>query len=254
MPTYTYILPSGSVNGNYNTGITLRRGEKVTNVKTSAWSIIFKDFTSTPIGLSLTSNPIETAESFIQISVSTNWPSSTLSIPHTTEMSEYEHSNLNHLDGCNLVVVFCKDGGRQDFFDGNGTCTGKDTIITITTNEPPYNIVVNNTDNGTAYAGANTALSGTTVTLTATPNTGYQLFRWIAVPTVSISNENTFVMPSNDIEITPVFKVIPSVLQAGHYNGTSYDQCIPMYYDGTNWIECEWKYYNGSNWQNADSQ
>lgn len=42
--------------------------------------------------------------------------------------------------------------------------------------------------------------------------------------------------------------------QAGHYNGTSYDSCIPMYYNGTNWIECEWKYYNGSNWQNADSQ
>ena len=111
-----------------------------------------------------------------------------------------------------------------------------------------HNITIGQAEHGYATVSENVPETGTTVSLTAYPDTNYVLHHWESSPEVAITN-NSFIVPDSDVTITPVF--VPK--NAGHYNGDYYDPCVPMYYDGTNWIECEWKYYDGTNWNDGES-
>lgn len=115
-----------------------------------------------------------------------------------------------------------------------------------------FDISIQQTQLGTASASTYSSIEGNTITLTAYPDTGYQLLRWDSSPYIEITN-NSFSMPGEDVIITPVFKKISSDIHAGYYNGTSYLPSVPMYYNGTNWIECDWKYYDGTNWLDANA-
>ena len=71
--------------------------------------------------------------------------------------------------------------------------------------EQVYTVTVNVSGNGTAIADKNTAAAGETVTLTATPDSGYHFDRWSVVPnTVTIQN-NQFTMPAGNVEIQAIF-------------------------------------------------
>ena len=66
-------------------------------------------------------------------------------------------------------------------------------------------IVVTSEGNGMAYASVSSAAAGTTVTLTAIPNTGYMLKEWKVISGgVTITN-NSFVMGDSPVEIKAVF-------------------------------------------------
>ncbi len=69
-----------------------------------------------------------------------------------------------------------------------------------------YSITVTSGGHGTASADKSTAPAGTTITLTATPESGYKLDKWES-DDVTISG-NTFTMPSKAVTVKATFKEI----------------------------------------------
>ena len=86
--------------------------------------------------------------------------------------------------------------------------TDMSVVDTFTINhKQSYNITVDEAENGTASADLTSAISGKTVTLTATANDGYEFAGWEVVRgNVTIDENNQFVMPEEEVEIKPVFK------------------------------------------------
>ena len=68
-----------------------------------------------------------------------------------------------------------------------------------------YGITVTNDGNGEASADKTTAAEGETVTLTATPNSGYHFERWDVVTGNVTIDDNTFTMPAEAVAIKAVF-------------------------------------------------
>ena len=71
---------------------------------------------------------------------------------------------------------------------------------------PTYNVQVENDGNGTASTDVNSTTAGTTVTLTAVPNEGYQFKEWQVVSGGITVNDNSFVMPANDVVVKAIFE------------------------------------------------
>ena len=90
-----------------------------------------------------------------------------------------------------------------------------DVVIQAVFEKVPRTITLTTDGNGTASASVNAGFVGTTVTLTATPNSGYQFKSWevisggvtIADPT---SATTSFVIGQKDIEIKASFEAIPA--------------------------------------------
>ncbi|MCL2544440.1 MAG: Ig-like domain-containing protein [Clostridia bacterium] len=73
-----------------------------------------------------------------------------------------------------------------------------------------YSITVENDGNGTASATVNSAQQSEWITLTATPNSGYQFKEWQVIGgNVSISG-NQFVMPDESVVVKAIFEQIPA--------------------------------------------
>lgn len=85
-----------------------------------------------------------------------------------------------------------------------------------------YDITVLNDGNGTASALTETATYGDTVTLTATPNTGYRFKEWqVVVGGASISS-NSFSMPAASVTLKAIFeKEIYTVTVLNDGNGSA---------------------------------
>ena len=76
--------------------------------------------------------------------------------------------------------------------------------LTVTA-KPTYTITVSQTAGGTATADKTTAAAGETVTLTATPDSGYHFDGWnVASNNVTIQ-DNQFTMPAGNVEIQAIF-------------------------------------------------
>ena len=72
--------------------------------------------------------------------------------------------------------------------------------------EEEYGIVFREVEHGTATADLSTAAEGTTVTLSVTPDEGYELVGWnIIHGNITISDDNTFVMPDDNVTLEPLF-------------------------------------------------
>ncbi len=74
-----------------------------------------------------------------------------------------------------------------------------------------YDVTVASVTGGSMTASPTRATSETTIELTATPSTGYQLSGVTTSPNVTVSisgNSCTFTMPASDITVTPVFSKI----------------------------------------------
>ena len=86
------------------------------------------------------------------------------------------------------------------------TFTMPANAVTVTANfEQLYTVTVHASAGGTATADKTAAAKGETVTLTATPASGYHFDGWSVVSgTVTIQN-NQFIMPAENVEIRAVF-------------------------------------------------
>ena len=80
--------------------------------------------------------------------------------------------------------------------------------------EKVYTVTVNASGGGTATADKNTAAEGKTVTLTATPDSGYRFTGWTSSDGVTFANASsestTFTMPAGDVTVTAGFTRISS--------------------------------------------
>ena len=85
-----------------------------------------------------------------------------------------------------------------------GKVTSDAATLTVTA-IPTYSITVETDGNGTAFASPASAPEGTTITLTAVPNSGYHFDRFEVVSgDITITN-NTFTMPAGDVTVKAVF-------------------------------------------------
>ncbi|MFI3115401.1 MAG: S-layer homology domain-containing protein, partial [Clostridia bacterium] len=89
----------------------------------------------------------------------------------------------------------------------NGSFTMPDGNVTISAvfEEILYSIDVNSSDNGSVTY----VVNGDTVTLTATPSSGYKLYIFTVLDEngneITVNNDGTFAMPSSDVTIDAVF-------------------------------------------------
>lgn len=112
-----------------------------------------------------------------------------------------------------VVTVTPHDGTSAIIAAVSGTCGitsvkvyytgGVDIVVT------EYTITINNTTNGEVTASAETATQGTEITLTVTPNEGYQLDDLTVVDAdnnaVEVNNFK-FSMPASDVTVSATFK------------------------------------------------
>lgn len=83
------------------------------------------------------------------------------------------------------------------------TATGDHTLTARF--EKLYTVTVSPAEGGTATADKTTAAAGETITLTATPSSGYYFVEWKVVPDNISIQENQFTMPAGDVEVQAVF-------------------------------------------------
>ncbi len=78
----------------------------------------------------------------------------------------------------------------------------ENSVITPTT----YTVTVGNDGNGTGTATPSTAVAGTTIILTATPNTGYHFKEWQVISGGVSIKDNKFTMPNDNVEVKAIFE------------------------------------------------
>ena len=106
----------------------------------------------------------------------------------------------------------------------NGTFTMPGFAVTVSAtfvqNNTMYNIALGTVSHGSINASASTALSGTNITLTATPATGYSLYSWYVFKSgdmntsVAVSG-NSFTMPAFDVTVMATF--VQGTVSTGDY-------------------------------------
>ena len=78
----------------------------------------------------------------------------------------------------------------------------ENSVITPTT----YTVTVSNDGNGTGTATPSTAVAGTEIILTATPNTGYHLKEWKVISGGVTIKDDKFLMPNDNVEVKAIFE------------------------------------------------
>ena len=116
----------------------------------------------------------------------------------------------------------------------NNQFTMPESDITVSaTFVPGFNVTMASVMNGSISADPNCALQGTTINLTATPETGYVLNSWIVYKTgdvnttVTVSGDS-FIMPAYDVTVSAVF-LAQQIDDVTIGSGTSTSSYIPTY-------------------------
>ena len=78
----------------------------------------------------------------------------------------------------------------------------ENSVITPTT----YTVTVSNDGNGTGTATPSTAVVGTEIILTATPNTGYHFKEWQVISGGVTIKDDKFTMPNDNVEVKAIFE------------------------------------------------
>ena len=90
------------------------------------------------------------------------------------------------------------------------TVTADITVKALWEDAPPapaeYAVIVTSGGNGTASASHETAVVGTEITLTATPNTDYRFKEWQVMSGGVTITDNKFIMPEGNVEVKAIFE------------------------------------------------
>ena len=90
------------------------------------------------------------------------------------------------------------------------TVTADITVKALWEDAPPapaeYAVTVTSGGNGTASASHETAVVGTEITLTATPNTDYRFKEWQVMSGGVTITDNKFIMPEGNVEVKAIFE------------------------------------------------
>lgn len=89
------------------------------------------------------------------------------------------------------------------------TMPAADVTVTPAFEEiPSFSITVSGDGHGSASVDKNPAKVGETVTLSYTPASGYELNKITIVPAITLSDDNKFTMPEQNVEISVTFKPV----------------------------------------------
>ena len=127
-----------------------------------------------------------------------------------------------------------RDANNQSITVTNNQFTMPDSDVTVSaTFVSGCTVTIAEVENGTVTATPTTASPGTTITLTATPATGYNLDSWLVFQTGDVTNTvtvsgNSFVLPAYDVTVVGIFK-LPQDNDVTIGSGTSNSQNIPTY-------------------------
>ncbi len=120
----------------------------------------------------------------------------------------YEFDQLTVMDGETQVAVTITTDGKYTFVMPAGNVEVQATFKAI-----DYTITIEPAENGTVTADKTTANMGESVTLTITPNEGYELDQLTVMDgetqvavTPAEEGNHTFVMPANNVVISTLFK------------------------------------------------
>ncbi len=120
----------------------------------------------------------------------------------------YELDEIHMMNGTNQVAVTPAEDGKYTFVMPAGNVEVSATYKAI-----DYAITIEPAENGTVTADKQTANMGETVTLTITPNEGYEFDQLIVMNgttqvavTPAEEGNHTFVMPANNVVISTLFK------------------------------------------------
>ena len=121
------------------------------------------------------------------------------------------HNSAYYLPKCEFIAPEGKQfkawqiGDAEYPVNASVTVTADVTVKALWENTR-YDITVTNDGNGTGTAGPSTAATGTEITLSATPNTGYRFKEWQVISGgVTITN-NKFTMPNDNVEVKAIFE------------------------------------------------
>ncbi len=99
--------------------------------------------------------------------------------------------------------------GSVDYTDGQSvTMTADTTLYAVWSAVTPatYTVTVQDEGNGSGSASPNPAAEGETVTLSNTPDAGYQFDEWQVISGGVTVTGNTFTMPANNVTVKAVFE------------------------------------------------
>ena len=122
----------------------------------------------------------------------------------------YEFDQLTVMNGTTQVAVEITTEGKYIFVMPAGNVE-----ISATYKAIDYTITIEPAENGTVTADKQTAHIGETVTLTITPNEGYELDQLTVMDaetqlpvTITTDGNHTFVMPAGNVVISTLFKMV----------------------------------------------
>lgn len=98
-----------------------------------------------------------------------------------------------------------------------------------------YSVTVSTDGNGTAKADKTSAVAGTVVTLTATPDTGYRFKQWQVVTGGVTIKDSKFTMPAGNVEVKAIFEKTATPPPAPTVNPFVDVPAGSFYYDAVLW-------------------
>lgn len=136
------------------------------------------------------------------------YETSTVTITATPD-DGYAVSAVNVVDGSsNVVSTTPVDATHYTF-----TMPSDDVTVTVTFARV-YTITATATNGSIEVSPATTAFEGETITITATPNSGYAFDSWSvtgATPASTTANPTTFTMPASDVSVIATFAIAKTI-------------------------------------------
>ena len=105
-------------------------------------------------------------------------------------------------------VTYTPEGGSETDITGslNFTMPAAKVTVNVTFKASVYTVTVQNDGNGTATANVASGTAGTEVTLTATPNSGYQFKKWQVVSGGVTVTDNKFTIGTENVVVKAIFE------------------------------------------------
>ena len=247
IPQYTITATANPTAGGTVTGAgTYYQNTPCTLTATASTHYEFTNWTSN--GTQVSTNPTYTFSVTASGSYTANFAALQ---PHSVTCNPVENGSISATPTTaykNETVTLSATPASGYFFSTWDVRDANNSSITVTDNQftmPDSDVTVGATfvsgctvtvaevEHGTVAASTTGAAPGTTITLTATPETDYYLSTWLVFKTgdvnttVAVSN-NQFTLPAYDVTVVGIFKTI-EIEDVTIGSGTSADSYLPTY-------------------------
>jgi len=160
--------------------------------------------------------------------------------PNGATGSSYEQNVEEFVPAALIPNTFLREGfvfdGWNTEANGEGTFYADEASITLTNDidlyaqwEPLYAITIEQPEHGTITSNPEAAIEEATITLTATPDTGYELNAWIVTDILGNTLQvvdHQFSMPASNVTVTASFEYVGQTFTKQYYQVTSTDQLV----------------------------